>query len=60
VTKPASLDTEQSRSSELRFLSGLSIEETAAVNGISLATVKHEPATTRAWLRREMSKDAAK
>lgn len=39
---------------ELRFFGGLSIEETAAVMGISPATVKRDWSITRAWLYREM------
>lgn len=57
----AALDPEQSRLIELRFFGGLSIEETAAVMGVSPATVKREWATARAWLRREMkNKEAGK
>jgi RNA polymerase sigma factor (TIGR02999 family) len=50
----AALDAPQSRLVELRFFGGLSIEETAAVMGISPATVKREWATARAWLQRQM------
>jgi RNA polymerase sigma factor (TIGR02999 family) len=58
LDKLASLDPQQSRLIELRYFAGLSIEETAVVLGISPATVKREWATARAWLRREMKKDA--
>jgi DNA-directed RNA polymerase specialized sigma24 family protein len=44
---------------ELRFFGGLTIEDTAEVMGISLATVKREWATARAWLRREMGRVAS-
>ena len=60
LNKLAHLDAQQSRLIELRFFGGLSIEETAVVMGISPATAKREWATARAWLRRELSKDAAK
>jgi RNA polymerase sigma factor (TIGR02999 family) len=40
---------------ELRFFSGLSIEETATVLGVSRATVKRDWAAARAWLYREVS-----
>jgi RNA polymerase sigma factor (TIGR02999 family) len=50
----ATLDAEQARLVELRYFGGLSIEETAAVLGISPATVKREWAVARAWLRREL------
>lgn len=49
------LDPQQGRIVELRFFSGLSIEETATVLGISPATVKREWALARAWLYREVS-----
>lgn len=52
--KLAAMDSQQSRLVELRFFGGLSIEETAAVMGISPATVKREWATARAWLGREL------
>ena len=60
LNKLAGFDPQQSRLIELRFFGGLSIEETAVVLGVSPATVKREWATARAWLRREMSKDARK
>ncbi|MCU0255594.1 MAG: sigma-70 family RNA polymerase sigma factor [Vicinamibacterales bacterium] len=40
---------------ELRYFAGLSIEETAAVLGLSIATVKRHWAFARAWLYREMT-----
>jgi RNA polymerase sigma factor (sigma-70 family) len=54
------LDPQQGRVIELRFFGGLSIEETATVMGISPATVKREWATARAWLQRELKKEASK
>lgn len=60
LNKLASLDAEQGRMIELRFFGGLSIEETAVVMGRSPATVKREWATARAWLKRELTKDAEK
>ena len=51
----AALDPEQARLVELRYFGGLTIEETAAVLGVSPATVKREWAVARAWLRRELS-----
>ena len=62
LNKLASLDAKQSHLIELRFFGGLSIEETAAVLGISPATVKREWATARVWLQRELkrNKDGAK
>jgi RNA polymerase sigma factor (TIGR02999 family) len=50
------LDPQQSRTVELRFFGGLSIEETSSVLGISPATVKRHWATARVWLHHEMSR----
>ncbi len=52
------LDPQQTRVVELRFFGGLSIEETATVVGISQATVKRDWTTARAWLHRELSREA--
>ena len=46
----AKLDPQQSRIVELRFFSGLSIEDTAEVLGVSPATVKREWGLAKAWL----------
>ncbi len=54
----AALDARQSRIVELRFFGGLSTEETAAVLGISSATVKRDWATAKVWLHHEISKAA--
>jgi RNA polymerase sigma factor (TIGR02999 family) len=51
----ARLDERQSRIVELRYFTGLSIDETAEVMGISAATVSREWTTARAWLHREIS-----
>ena len=50
----AAIDAQQARVVELRFFSGLSVEEAAAVLGISAKTVKRDWAVARAWLRREI------
>jgi RNA polymerase sigma-70 factor, ECF subfamily len=44
----------------MRFFGGLSIEETAVVLDVSSATVKRDWVTARAWLRRELKKEAAR
>jgi RNA polymerase sigma factor (TIGR02999 family) len=49
-------DPQQSRIVELRFLAGLSIEETAKSVGVSPATVKHDWAVARVWLCRELAR----
>ena len=48
------LDARQSRILEQRYFGGLSLEETAAALGVSLATVKRELRSARAWLAAEM------
>ena len=52
------LDPQQGQVVELRYFSGLSVEETAGVLGISPRTVKRDWAMASAWLRRELSKQA--
>ena len=54
LTRLAALDVRQSRIVELRFFSGLNVEETAAVLGVSPATVKLDWSMAKAWLRREL------
>lgn len=51
----AKLDEQQSRIVELRFFSGLTVEETAEVLSISTATVKRDWSMAKAWLHREIS-----
>ena len=53
------LDARQGRIVELRFFAGLSIEETAEVEGISPMTVKREWGVARAWLFREIGSPKA-
>lgn len=54
LTRLAALDPEQARIVELRYFGGLTIEETAEVEGISPATVKRQWAMARAWLKRAL------
>jgi RNA polymerase sigma-70 factor, ECF subfamily len=54
LQKLAAMDADQARVVELRYFTGLSIEETAEAMGISPATVKREWAVARAWLQREL------
>lgn len=56
LTRLTEMDPQQGRIVELRFFTGLSIEETAEVVGVSPATVKREWAAARAWLFREISR----
>ena len=50
----AAFDPRQARLVELRFFGGMTLEETARVLGVSVATVKREWALARTWLRREL------
>jgi len=50
----AALDPLQARIVELRFFSGLNIDQTADVIGISASTVKREWNIAKAWLAREL------
>ena len=59
LTRLAALDARQSRIVELRFFSGLSVEETAEVLGVSAGTVKNDWSMAKAWLRREMTQGEA-
>jgi RNA polymerase sigma factor (TIGR02999 family) len=58
LTKLAAIDRQQAQIVELRFFSGLSVEETAAALGISPRTVKRDWSVARAWLRREIGEQA--
>ena len=42
---------------QFRFYSGLSVEETADVLGVSIKTVQRDWLTARAWLRKEIERD---
>ena len=57
LTRLEKFDKQQSRVVELRFFSGLTVEETAEVMGISPATVKRDWSMAKAWLHRELSGD---
>ena len=54
LTRLATLDPQQAKVVELRYFTGLGIEETAEALDISPATVKREWAMARAWLKREL------
>jgi len=55
LLKLEKIDAPQSHIVELRYFGGLTLEETASVTGISVASVKREWAMARAWLRRELA-----
>jgi RNA polymerase sigma factor (sigma-70 family) len=52
------MNQRQSRILEQRYFGGLSLEETADALGVSLATVKRELRSARAWLALELRGDA--
>lgn len=54
LTRLAIIDEQQAQIVELRYFSGLSVEETAMALGISPRTVKRDWSVARAWLRREI------
>lgn len=55
LTRLEALDPRQGRIVELRFFSGLTIEEIAEVLHVSAPTVKREWSSAKAWLHRELS-----
>jgi len=58
LNRLAKIDLQQSRVVELRFFSGLNVEETAEALRVSPATVKRDWSVAKAWLYREISGSA--
>ena len=58
LSRLGKMDLRQVQIVELRYFSGMSIEETGQVLGISPATVKREWNVARTWLRAELTRDA--
>jgi len=56
LTKLAERDKQQASVVELRYFSGLSLEETAEALHVSRATVARDWEAARAWLHRELTK----
>jgi RNA polymerase sigma factor (TIGR02999 family) len=56
LTRLAAIDEQQSRVVELRYFSGLSLEETATILNISRATAAREWSLAKAWLHRELTR----
>lgn len=52
----AQLDERQAQLVELRYFSGLSLEETADALGISRATAARDWNVAKAWLKRELTR----
>jgi RNA polymerase sigma factor (TIGR02999 family) len=50
----AKIDERRSQVIELRFFGGLTVEETAAVLGVSVETVMRDARLAKAWLAREL------
>lgn len=57
LTRLAELDARQAQIVECRFFAGMDVEETAAVVGISPATVKRDWVAARAFLNRALRAD---
>ena len=55
LTALAEIDERKMRIVEMRFFSGLSIDETAEALGVSPGTVMRDWTLAKAWLKREMS-----
>ena len=60
LTKFSMIDPQAARIVELRYFTGLTIDETARVMGCSPTSVKREWATARAWLHREIGRTSQK
>jgi len=56
LTRLAKFDERQARVVELKFFSGLDIDETAAVLGVSNVTVRRDWNMAKAWLHQEITK----
>lgn len=56
LTVLATFDERKARVIELRYFGGLSVEETANVLDVSVATVGREQRLAQAWLHRELAK----
>jgi RNA polymerase sigma factor (TIGR02999 family) len=57
LTRLSLIDEQQGRVVELKYFSGLSIEETAEALGVSPATVKRDWQMAKAWLRSELTQN---
>ncbi|HET7584536.1 MAG TPA: sigma-70 family RNA polymerase sigma factor [Gemmatimonadaceae bacterium] len=55
----ADLDERKARAVELHYFGGLTYEETAAVLGVSTATIHRELRLAKAWLAREVADDGS-
>ena len=60
LTRLEEIDPGKSRMVELRFFSGLSVEETAEVMGVSPRTIDRQWQTAKAWLHREIGRSGSR
>ena len=58
LTALAALDDRKSRVVELRFFGGLTVDETAVALQVSSKTVLRDWEFARAWLQRELTREA--
>jgi len=56
LNRLAEIDPQQAKIVELRFFSGLNVEDTATALNISPATVKRDWSVAKAWLYREINR----
>jgi RNA polymerase sigma factor (TIGR02999 family) len=54
LSRLAAFDPQKSRLVEMRYFSGMSVDETAAAMGVSPATIDREWRAARAWLQNEL------
>lgn len=57
LKKLEEFDSRKTRLVELKFFVGLSLEETAEIMGISMATVKRDWQVAKAWLHKELTRE---
>lgn len=57
LNRLASKEAHLAKVVELRFFSGLGVEETAEVLGVSESTIKRDWQMAKAWLRRELTRN---
>jgi DNA-directed RNA polymerase specialized sigma24 family protein len=55
LRRPAAPDGRQSKTVELRFFGGMTVDDIAHVLGVSKTTVEADWRMARAWLRRELT-----
>jgi RNA polymerase sigma factor (TIGR02999 family) len=55
LTRLGEVDAEQAKLVELRYFAGLTIEETAELMALSVATARRRWTSAKAWLHREIS-----